>query len=120
MTKNSVSMKIYHLYQLDWMQRHGFSLDDLVAQLTALQREDLANVDPDDIISVTDLPEVSALWCEFDQNGFNGELYESYSGFMTCEYLEQDYIKELCDVSPDGKALYEAYGADIEKMSHAA
>lgn len=59
----------YQKYQLEWMVAHGFSLDDLVFELTQIQYADPADDDQ------TSTP-VNELFTQFvDDVGFGGELW---------------------------------------------
>lgn len=74
--------RLYSLYQLDWMQRHGHTLQELVERLTDIY-EDVDENMPDNLFSE---------FCIDD--GFDGEIFVDKHEFMECEYLEADYIKE--------------------------
>lgn len=59
----------YQKYQLEWMIAHGFSLDDLIAELTQVQY-----ADPEDRDQVS--TPVNELFAQFVEDvGFSGELW---------------------------------------------
>lgn len=59
----------YQKYQLEWMIAHGFSLDDLIAELTQVQY-----ADPEDHDQVS--TPVNELFVQFVEDvGFGGELW---------------------------------------------
>lgn len=103
-----VKRRLYELYQLDWMQRHGHGLSDLVDALGGYEEE----IMEDNSDSERGL--VYEAYDGFLDGGFNGELFASFPEFLDDEYLDEPYMKELCDVVGDGDELYEAYVLDLE------
>lgn len=108
--------RLYELYQLDWMQRHGFSVQDIINGMADIQDCDLSNLDEDDSVGLEDIDRVDDMYSEFVNDcGFGGgSMWVCYDEFIGSEYREQDYIKELCDVVPDGTELYDLYLHDIK------
>lgn len=98
-----IKKEAYRLYQLDWMQRHGYySFNDMMRSKPAgLQK------------TVENCQDTFRNW-ELD-SGFGGELYAGYDEFLSCEYKEQDYMKELFQVCGNFSDLWTAYLSDIEK-----
>ena len=101
MQENTIRTRAYNLYQLDWMQRHDCSIMDIIYGMS-------------DVIQGNDVVDAFYTW-ESDI-GFQGSCYASYEEFLECEYLEEDYIKELFDVTPNGPYLYGQYLADINEI----
>ena len=61
-------MTEYQKYQLQWMIDHGYSLNDLVMELTNLQYDD-----PEDIRRIS--TPILELYCEWEMDvGFGSEL----------------------------------------------
>lgn len=100
---------IYSLYQLDWMQRHGHSIQELIAKMDYV----LSEKSPDAGKELSPSEVYSEFLSDF---GFGGECFVCFDEFMQCEYLDSEYIKELCDVSPSGKALYRQYEEDSKQI----
>ena len=62
-------MTNYQKYQLQWMIEHGFSLQDLMTELTMLQYDD-----PEDSERIT--TPVEQLFAEWEQDiGFKSEIW---------------------------------------------
>ena len=78
----------YEKYKLDWMKRHGYTLNDLIKELQSCIEE----VDEDEVI---DLNEIFADW-EFDF-GFHSEIWACYEEFLENEYQDKEYMREILD-----------------------
>lgn len=82
----------YQNYQLQWMQDHAYSLEDLITSLEKYRK---------DTFGLT-LPE---LFHEWEQNqGFNGEIWACEDEFEDCEAQEnqkQDVVCTRFDCDPD-------------------
>ena len=75
-------MTNYEKYQLQWMIDHGFSLQDLMTELTLLQYENTDVLDP---ISAP----VDQLFKEWEQDiGFNSEIWASEAEWEDSEEAE--------------------------------
>lgn len=62
-------MTEYQKYQLQWMIDHGYSLNDLVMELTNLQYDD-----PEDIRRIS--TPIFELYCEWEMDvGFGSEIW---------------------------------------------
>jgi hypothetical protein len=101
--------RLYEIYQLDWMQRHDCSIQDIIDGMADAQGCGIQTLD-----DVEEVNNVYDLYSIFQAGGFKGSIWVCYAEFMCIEYLEQDYIKELCDVVSDGNELYSVYLADIK------
>lgn len=77
----------YRRYQLDWMMRQGYSVEDLAGHIVAQVKE----MDLEEILE--DNGEIFSQW-EGDV-GFNGSLYVCFDEFLGAEYRDPDYMKHL-------------------------
>lgn len=85
-------MNEYQKYQLEWMISHGFSLQDLMTELTKLQYDDPEN---SDTISTP----VSELFDEWVSDiGFDSEIWACEDEWNECERSE-------ARKTPDGKTV---------------
>lgn len=74
----------YQNYQLQWMQDHNYSLEDLIMSLEKYRK---------DTFGLT-LPE---LFHEWEQNqGFNGEIWACENEFNDCEAQENQKQDVAC------------------------
>lgn len=74
----------YEKYQLDWMLRHGYSLQDLMQELHEYQ------------CGSEDSKIVPAIFNDWQKDsGFHGELWACFDEFCETEYRDSQYIKFL-------------------------
>ncbi len=107
MKKNEIELeamhkRLYELYKLDWMMRHGYSLRDLINCLGEIQEEECEG-------SINDLFETF----ESDMGFGCASLYVCFAEFMVSEFLDPEYVKHLCDSAMNGKALYQLYISEV-------
>lgn len=76
-------MDQYEKYKLQWMLDHGYSISDLIAELT---EEQYSDPEDSDAISRT-VDEIFEDW-ERDR-GFSGEIWACKSEWKECEGIEQ-------------------------------
>ena len=93
----TLARKAYEKYRLDWMLRHNKSLPDL------LQRLD------DFLVSGDTVAEAFGAFEE--ESGFNGEIWASFSEFLTNEFLYKDYMASILN-----DAEYAEYTKFITKL----
>ena len=72
----------YEKYKLDWMLRHGYTLADLVRELSDYMEE--AN---EDLVVVFDIWE--------SDYGFRSEIWVCFDEFIDNEYQDKGYMKQL-------------------------
>lgn len=114
-TIEKLRKEAYRLYQLDWFQRHGYSLLDIAKYLQEqLEIEDSV----EEIRSINDILLENTFNEWEEETGFNGEIYVCYQEFLDCEYRETDYMNELFNVTGDPGALKELYKLDIRNKSN--
>lgn len=75
----TIYQKAYELYQLDWLQKHDHSLNDLFEVITKIGAEK----------SAVDFKTI------FEETGFDGDIYACYEEFLTNEYLDISYMFHL-------------------------
>lgn len=82
--KTNVDIKkiAYEKYKLDWMLRHGYTLEDLVRSLSDCMEE----VNEDFVV-------VFDIW-ESDY-GFGSEIWVCFDEFIDNEYQDKGYMKQL-------------------------
>lgn len=74
--------KAHDFFKLWWMLKHGYTLSDLVRELTELQHED-----PEDSDRIS--TPVSDIFREWEADtGFGGEIWPCLAEFLDCEYRE--------------------------------
>lgn len=77
--KGTVKMSDYEKYQLQWLMDHGYSLKDLMAELTRLQYED-----PEDAERVS--TPIDRLFAEWEADvGFGSEIWACEDEWRGCE-----------------------------------
>lgn len=73
----------YEKYKLDWMISHGHTLEELVHELSIMQKEE-------------DSTTVLSLYEDWEYEfGFGSEIWACYDEFIECEFLDIDYIKNI-------------------------
>lgn len=107
MNAEGVREVAYKLYQLDWMQREGYGIENIIKEI---ENQSLVN-------KAFDFSDDASIFGIFKQwesdNGFGGELYACYKEFLNTEYLEYDYMIDLLMKRPDGKELVGIYLRDM-------
>lgn len=72
----------YEKYKLDWMLQHGYTLKDLVSELSGCMGEE-----DEDLITTFDIWE--------SDYGFGSEIWACFDEFIDNEYQDEDYMKQL-------------------------
>ena len=72
----------YEKYKLDWMQKHGKTISNLIQALSSAQEES-----GEDLILAFDLWELDC--------GFGGEIWACYDEFIESEYQDEYYMRSL-------------------------
>lgn len=84
--KREISVIAYGKYQLDWMMRHGYILQDVICGLEACRKEM-------DERGSYNLPSLFIDWKE--DMGFYGDLWVSRDEFMDGEYRDKGYMRSI-------------------------
>lgn len=122
--KSNVRHRIYSLYQLDWMQRHKWSLQDLLDSMQDYITEEAIDGTLDqDLSRVVNTAFDNVLY----DAGFKGssEIFDTFWEFTETKapdgrivggtyFSDPEYIKELCQIPGDGGELWELYCLDTE------
>lgn len=122
--KSKVRHRIYSLYQLDWMQRHNWSLQDLFDSMQDYITEEAIDGTLDqDLSHVVNTAFDNVLY----DAGFKGssEIFDTFWEFTETKapdgrivggtyFSDPEYIKELCQIPGDGGELWELYCLDTE------
>lgn len=105
--------RLYGLYQLDWMQQHGWTITDIFSSLQELIIEDSMADSLEDMFSI-------ALRFFQEDYGFKGtsEIYDSEEEFFSKNglYNEKEYIHCLCSGIDGGMKLYEDYSNSLKDV----
>ena len=86
----------YEKYKLDWMLHHGYTLEDLISELSDCMEE--AN---EDLVVVFDV------WTS--DYGFGSEIWVCFNEFIDNEYQDEGYMRQLLTWEE-----YEKYQEDIK------
>lgn len=86
----------YEKYKLDWMLHHGYTLKDLIDELSSCMEE--AN---EDLVVVFDI------WAS--DYGFGSEIWVCFQEFIDNEYQDEGYMKQLLNWEE-----YEKYQEDMK------
>ena len=86
----------YEKYKLDWMLKHGYTLGNLIDELSYYMEE--AN---EDIVIVFDVWE--------SDYGFGSEIWVGFAEFIDSEYQDKGYMKQLLNWEE-----YEKYEEDVK------
>ena len=97
----TIKEKAYQLYKLDWLNSHGYTMEDIIYRVMSILDENdfdfkNFNMSGNDARYVLDL---------LEEIGFNGEIYVCYDEFIDNEYQDKDYIKTLLN----NEELFEEY-----------
>ena len=103
----TIKEKAYQLYKLDWLNSHGYTMEDIIYRVMSILDENdfdfkNFNMSGNDARYVLDL---------LEEIGFNGEIYVCFDEFLNNEYQDEGYIMALLD----NEALFEEYLKDIEE-----
>lgn len=89
-------MTEYQKYQLQWMIGHGYSLDDLIQELTNMQYDD-----PEDSDRIS--TPISELYDEWIMDiGFGSEIWACEDEWKQCELVDK-YACPHCGRKIDGE-----------------
>ena len=76
----------YGKYIHDWLESHGFSMLDVIEELENIRK---------DMPYIADTP-VTDLYDTFlYETGFGSNIYDTKEEFLTEEFCDKDYMKEL-------------------------
>ena len=108
MTQEEMKKRLYEIYQLDWVARHGYSLADIMHSMDELIHDDHIRDTEDgmqaDIVAIFDEWE--------DEHGFRGgSIWVCFDEFCMTELYDFGYMQRLAKVGDqwgDG-GLVEAY-----------
>ena len=103
-TKRYVKELCYELYKIDWKYSHN-----ITNEIEMYSIKNYYNF----LISENFDSTVYTFDDYIEHYGYNEELYVCYEEFLSNEYLEEDYIKDLLD---DGE-LFEIYLKDLEEKN---
>lgn len=81
---SDIKLKAYELYKLNWLAKHGYTLDDVLRKAYEIMISDYLDIQVED-----DLLDA------FEEIGFNGEMYVSFDEFIDNEYQDIEYMKML-------------------------
>lgn len=109
-----IKKKAYQKYQLDWMIRHGYSIEDLVNAMDLVHQE---NEDEPPVESPA-TPDYNAggdfdgailmTYCDFEEIGFDGDIWVCFDEFLDVEYRDRAYMQALLT-----EEEYQEYLADV-------
>ena len=100
-----VRKEAYRLYQLDWMMRQGYSLNDIfeICREGAVEMAIDGTMDPDMNGAMNQIEDY------YEEQGFNGSMYVCFNEFLENEYLTRLYIVGLLSKSYGGTKMIDAY-----------
>lgn len=81
---SDIKEKAYELYKLDWLARHGYTLDDVLRKAYEIMTSDYINIQEEDDLLTT-----------FAEVDFYGEMYVGFDEFINNEYQDIEYMKML-------------------------
>ena len=87
MNESRMQEELYGIYQLDWMISHGHSLHDLYHELHEAEKE-------------YETPNIGEIWADFEDHGFDGELFACFDEFCDTELRNESFIQGLLDTIP--------------------
>ena len=85
----------YEKYKLDWMLHHGYTLKDLVSELSGCMEEE-----EEELVDVFDIWE--------SDYGFGSEVWASFDEFIDNEYQDESYMKQMLT-----RSEYQKYQEDL-------
>lgn len=99
---------LYEAYRVQWMLTHGFGLSSLLNELDDLVKENEdANITP------------KMAFQEFEDIGFNGQLWVCFDEFMQNEYQDRTYIENLINTIPFSNYWYLIYQEEKTELLRA-
>ena len=113
-------LRIYELYQLDWLMSHGYSLMDVVrgcAEEAVIATFNTCQDNPGatEIYDIDPLERVEDGICSWSSDGFGGERWVCYDEFLGAEYRDVSYVCELIKrESRSANVLMAMYLSDIK------
>lgn len=75
----------YEKYQLDWLQCHGYSLQDFIDELNFIWKNS----------EMREKTSPGTAFREFEDTGFCSEIWVCYEEFLDFEYRDKQYMKRL-------------------------
>lgn len=113
MTKEQ-KRRLYEAYKLDWMLGHGYSIDDIFANMFdhANDADYIKTDNNDEPIVDADCIDIVAAYEDWErEDGFDGEIWASFKEFCDCELTDRGYIHGLIERMGPGEliGLKEAY-----------
>lgn len=76
----------YGKYIHDWLESHGFSMLDVIEELENIRK---------DMPYITDTPVIDLYDTFLYETGFGSNIYDTKEEFLTEEFCDEDYMKEL-------------------------
>jgi len=107
-TPQEFQEKMYQLYQLDWMMKNGYSLDDAFDVMKELQ-EHYQDTDEE--------PTIAEGIQNFQNNKFHGKSFASKEEFMERLKTDVPYMSKLIENSNDPKGLGETYQGFLDRTN---
>ena len=108
-----VRKEIYRMYQLDWMIRNGYSLQDIlnVCREGAVEMAIDSTLDSDMNIACNQIEEY------YNEQGFNGSMYVCFDEFFNAEYRDINFVvNELILKKYNNESLLYDYLEDIKEI----
>lgn len=128
MNTKEMQRRLYELYQLDWLSSHGYSVMDVVEEISECIA-DRISIEMNSPYSDYDLGqgrriggrkyekditdiyrEEVAAWSR--DGGFLGEIWACFNEFLDAEYTDIDYILNLIKRDPDERILRQLYAEE--------
>lgn len=104
---DEIRKKAYGLYQLDWMAKKGYTIEDV---FWAVLEYAEGSGNEDRICDKHALLDLFSNW-ESDE-GFGGELWVCFEEFLGAEYLDVEYMKALLPFD-----LFGEYYEDCKRLT---
>ena len=112
-------LRIYELYQLDWLMSHGYSLMDVVrgcAEEAVISTFNTCQDNPDatEVYDIVPFERVEEGICSWLDGGLGGACWVCYDEFLGAEYRDVSYVGELVKREPwSADAIMAMYLADV-------
>lgn len=95
---NTIARFCYDLYVLDWKKDHNITIDDEIASKKEFLEEYIDDFGKGEALFSYEYGIFSYEYGKYlFENGYNGEMYVSYTEFLDNEYLDEDYMLMLLD-----------------------
>lgn len=91
MDNKKFEQELYEAHKLVWMLSHGYTVHDIV-QNSSDALIDAIHESPDE--------QLDCIEFDWEENGFNGEIWPCLDEFMSCEFKDAGYIKHLISLLP--------------------